>query len=98
MQNTLKPSQKIDATFADLLKPSQKEVIDEVFARQMKNGGLSLPLGMGKTRTGTILGLTFNKGMVLVVVSKTLLASWLDEIQKAFGDTLPFEVIHRSYQ
>uniref|UniRef100_A0A6C0KTJ7 Helicase n=1 Tax=viral metagenome TaxID=1070528 RepID=A0A6C0KTJ7_9ZZZZ len=93
-----KPKIVIDDANAKLLKDSQKEVIDEVFARQMKNGGLSLPLGMGKTRTGIILGLSLDKGMVLVVVSKTLLASWLDEIQKSFGDTLPFEVMHRSYQ
>lgn len=82
----------------ELLKPSQREVIDEVRARGMKSGGLSLPLGYGKTRIGMIMGMLMNKGLVLVVVSKTLLASWLDEIQKAFGDTVPFEVMHQSFQ
>lgn len=80
------------------LKASQKEVINEVFGRRMKNGGLSLPLGFGKTRIGLIMGLLMKKGPILVVVSKTLLASWLDEIDKAFGEAIPFEVMHQTFQ
>jgi SNF2 family DNA or RNA helicase len=88
--------------FLSKLNDSQREVIDEVHSRSMINGGLALPLGFGKTRIGLTLGLTYNKGKVLVVVSKTLLASWLDELKKIFGQddedkTCYYEVLHRSF-
>ena len=35
--------------------------------------------------------------LTLVVVSKTLLAGWIDEIEKAFGKDFPYEILHRSY-
>ena len=79
----------------DLLKENQKEVIEEALSRNMKGGGLSLPLGFGKTRVSVCLGLKHNKGPILVVLSLTLLASWLDEIPKAFGEDFPFEVMHK---
>lgn len=83
--------------FSDLLNNSQKEVLEEVYKRGMQSGGLSLPLGFGKTRLSLILGIKYNQGPVLVVVSKTLLASWLDEIEKTFGKTLQVEVMHRNF-
>ena len=78
------------------LKGSQREIIQEVSLKKMKSGGLSLPLGFGKTRLGIALGLHFMKGVVLIIVSKTLLASWIDEIKKAFPD-LRYEILHKSY-
>ena len=80
-----------------LLNGSQKEVLQEIAQRRMQSGGLALPLGFGKTRLGVVLGLEYNKGPVLVVASKTLIGSWLDEIDKAFGDQVPFEVMHRDF-
>ena len=80
-----------------ILNQAQKEVIDECVARRLKTGGLSLPLGFGKTRTSICLSLQLSKSPALIVVSKTLLASWLDEIQKAFGSGAKYEILHRSY-
>ena len=34
---------------------------------------------------------------ILIVVSKTLLGNWISEIQKFYGNTLPFEVLHKEY-
>ena len=77
------------------LKSNQLEVIEEALKRNMKGGGLSLPVGFGKTRTSICLGLRYNKGPILVIVSLTILTSWLDEIPKAFGKNFPFEVMHK---
>ena len=79
----------------ETLKPNQREVIEEALTRGMKGGGLSLPVGFGKTRTSICLGLKYDKGPILVVVSLTILSSWLDEIPKAFGKDFPFEVMHK---
>lgn len=81
----------------ETLKPNQKEVIAEVLDRKMKSGGLSLPLGFGKTRTSICLGLTHNAGPILVVASKTLGVTWLSEIPKAFGPDFPFEYLHSDH-
>jgi len=78
------------------LNKVQKEVISEIFERGLQNGGLSLPLGFGKTRTSIALGEKYNKGKTLVVLSKTLIAGWIDEIKKAFPE-LKYEILHRSY-
>jgi SNF2 family DNA or RNA helicase len=79
----------------ETLKANQQEVIEEALKREMKGGGLSLPVGFGKTRTSICLGLKHDKGPILVVVSLTILTSWLDEIPKAFGKDFPFEVMHK---
>ena len=78
----------------ETLKPNQIEVIDEALKRGLKGGGLSLPLGFGKTRTSICLGLKYNVGPILVVASKTLGITWLSEIPKAFGADFPFEYLH----
>jgi hypothetical protein len=78
----------------DTLKPNQLEVIEEALKRNLKGGGLSLPLGFGKTRTSICLALKYNCGPILVVASKTLGVTWLNEIPKAFGEDFPFEYLH----
>lgn len=78
------------------LNRPQEEVISEIFARRMYNGGLSLPLGFGKTRTSVVLGERFGKGRTLVVLSKTLIAGWIDELKKACP-MMKYEILHRSY-
>ena len=80
-----------------VLNDAQRDVIRECERRKMKSGGLSLPLGFGKTRTSICLGLHLSKNPMLVIVSKTLLAGWIDEIAKTFGPDFPYEIMHRSY-
>lgn len=80
-----------------VLNDAQINVIREQEKRNMKCGGLSLPLGFGKTRTSVCLGLKLSKDPILVIVSKTLLAGWVDELLKAFGPDFPYEIMHRSY-
>jgi SNF2 family DNA or RNA helicase len=79
------------------LKQNQIVAIDEAISRGLTGGGLSLPLGFGKTRTSICLGLKYNRGPILVVVSKTLLAGWLGEIGKAFGEDLKYEIMYKPY-
>jgi SNF2 family DNA or RNA helicase len=81
----------------DTLKPNQIEVIDEAIRRDLRGGGLSLPLGFGKTRTSVCLGLKYDKGPILVVASKTLGVTWMNEIPKAFGPDFPFEYLHSDH-
>ena len=81
----------------ETLKPNQKAVIEEALRRDLKGGGLALPLGFGKTRTSICLGLTYNCGPILVVASKTLGITWLSEIPKAFGEDFEFEYLHSDH-
>lgn len=97
--------------FKSKLNKSQQEVIQEIYSRGMVSGGLALPLGFGKTRVGLVLGLSYNQGKILAVVSKTLLASWIDELEKLSGkdfvdemdlyeelnNQVKFEVCHSSF-
>jgi len=76
------------------LNKYQKEVLIE--AIEKKSGGLSLPMGYGKTLISICLGLSF-KDTILVVVSKTLIENWINEIKKFFGDTLIYTVLHKDY-
>lgn len=78
----------------ETLKPNQIEVIEEALSRGLKGGGLALPLGFGKTRTSICLALRHDCGPILVVASKTLGVTWLNEIPKAFGKDFPFEYLH----
>ncbi len=78
-----------------MLKANQIEVIDEAISRGLKSGGLSLPLGFGKTRASICLGLRYDMGPILVIVSKTLMASWIQEIEKAFGNEFKYEILHK---
>lgn len=75
----------------DFQKPIIKECIDKKFV------GLSLPLGSGKTIISIILGLylsMYEKNPLLIVVSKSLISSWEDEIKKFYQKKLKYRVIH----
>jgi SNF2 family DNA or RNA helicase len=76
------------------LNKFQKSVLDECLIKG--SGGLSLPMGSGKTIIGIVLALSTNdgNGRSLVVVNKSLVESWTFEIKKFFGETLPFVVFH----
>jgi superfamily II DNA or RNA helicase len=81
------------------ITPFQKAIIDECIEKG--SGGLSLPMGTGKTRVSTIVGLLQEKnhenGKILVVVSKSLISNWKEELDKVFGDTLSYQIVHKDY-
>jgi SNF2 family DNA or RNA helicase len=78
------------------LTPFQKDIFEECLVH--KSGGLSLTMGSGKTIVSLAVSLfQANKEPVIVVVSKTLLSSWIEEIKKFYGDTLSFKVLHQDY-
>lgn len=79
------------------LNESQKQIIYECKRRKLTNCGLSLPLGYGKTRIGICLGLEMSQQPILVVVSKTLLVGWINEIENAFGKEFPYEILHKDF-
>lgn len=75
----------------------QKEIFQECIGR--KKAGLSLPLGSGKTILSILLAVYFTRDnhlKTLIVVSKTLLQSWIFEIHKFFGsNSLKYQILHR---
>ena len=88
--------------YSELLNEVQRGLISDAIQllhRQHFRGCLYyLPMGSGKTRVGLISGLNiYPDKPILVVCSKTLLGNWVDEIQKLFGTTLQYEVLHRDY-
>ena len=83
----------------NILSPFQTDILEECLKKE--SGGLSLVMGSGKTLISLILGLEQIKNSVddtiLIIVSKTLLESWVFEIKKFFKDNLKFEILHPSY-
>jgi SNF2 family DNA or RNA helicase len=79
------------------LNSFQKNIFTECIREG--SGGLSLPLGSGKTLLSLVLSLYFTRETfkpVLVVVSKSLVGSWEVEIKKFFGDLLKYEIVHQN--
>ena len=79
------------------LNKFQKNIFGDCIKKE--SAGLSLPLGSGKTLLSLLLGLYFtmyDDKPILVVVSKSLIASWIHEIKKFFGDRLKYQVIHQN--
>jgi SNF2 family DNA or RNA helicase len=68
------------------LHPFQKRIINECVEKQ--RGGLSLPMGSGKTIIALRLSLEnkIKHRPILIVVSKTLIGSWEQEITKWYPD------------
>jgi len=77
------------------ISPYQKDIVYECLARG--SGGLSLPMGTGKTIISLIVGLNQTDSRILVVVSKTLIASWVAEIHKFYRNTIQYEIYHTEY-
>jgi SNF2 family DNA or RNA helicase len=82
------------------LSEFQSEILWEAFEK--KNGGLALSMGLGKTILSLLLGLLLrangtSKNPSLIVVSKTLIPSWITEIDKFFGTSLKYAVYHKDY-
>lgn len=61
-----------------------------------KGGILSLQMGMGKTFISLALGCQ-SEGINLVICSKTVLLTWIEEIEKFYGKDLPYLVLHSDY-
>ena len=81
-----------------ILNEYQRDIYKECQSRS-SGGGLSLPMGSGKTLIAIVLSLYKlweTKKPILVVCAKSLVASWISEILKFFGDELKYEVIHKS--
>lgn len=83
----------------DRLTPYQREILDECQAKG--NGGMYLPMGTGKTLLSLLIGLIqsnrYPGSKVLVIVSKVIITTWLEEITKFFGDSLRVEVLHGEF-
>lgn len=80
------------------LSDFQKEILNECLVK--KSGGLSLTMGSGKTIISIVLALEqtkINKQPILIVVSKTLVESWVSEIKKFFNDSLKYIIFHSNY-
>ena len=80
------------------LSDFQKEILNECLVK--KSGGLSLTMGSGKTIISIVLALEqtkITKQPILIVVSKTLVESWVSEIKKFFNDSLKYIVFHSNY-
>lgn len=85
-----------------ILRPFQKKIYYE--ALEKGSGGLSLPMGSGKTLITLSLCNYYSSfpsfgyhDITLVVCSKTLISTWIGEIEKFFGNTLPYEVLHHDF-
>ena len=80
------------------LNDFQKSVFTECINKG--SGGMSIPLGSGKTLTSIVLALEQTKELnrpILIVVSKTLIESWIFEIKKFFSDNLKYIIFHTDY-
>ena len=79
-----------------MLTVFQQDILQECLEK--KSGGLSLPMGSGKTLIALKLSQELSpQEPVLVIASKTLLCTWENEIKKFFGDSLPYEILHKDY-
>lgn len=86
----------------DQLNNFQKDILLDCLV--LGSGGMSLPMGSGKTLLSLVLGLfqTYQKNPMLVICAKSLVASWEHELKKFF--TLPnqtdpiikYELLHQS--
>ena len=78
------------------LNPFQINIFNDCINKG--SGGLSLPLGSGKTLVSLALSLYFTRETlkpILVVVGKSLVGSWENEIKKFFDNSLKYEIMHQ---
>ncbi len=83
------------------LSPFQNDILWEAFDK--KNGGLALPMGSGKTLIAVVLSLLLKSNgpvehnPILVVAAKSLISSWVHEIDKFFKGSLRYVIFHTEY-
>jgi SNF2 family DNA or RNA helicase len=72
------------------------KIFDECIAKG--SGGMSLPMGTGKTLISILVGLKQTEGgpPILYIASKTLISSAISEVRKWFGNSLPYQVMQSS--
>lgn len=80
------------------LSPFQEKVLEEALKKE--SGGLSVPMGSGKTFISILLALKQRKTNepILVITSKSLISSWEYEIKKFFGDKLKYQILHQNHK
>lgn len=79
------------------LNSFQKEIFYECI--DCNTGGMSLPLGTGKTLISLCVSLyntIKDKKPILIIASKSLITNWEHEIKKFFGNELKYEIFHNS--
>jgi SNF2 family DNA or RNA helicase len=86
------------------LNTVQKSILNECILKE--NGGLSLPMGSGKTIISLVLSLMqsiilskkhkHENFPILIIASKSLISGWELEIKKFFGTDLKYEVLHQN--
>jgi SNF2 family DNA or RNA helicase len=77
-----------------MLTEFQNDIVKECLGK--KSGGLSLPMGTGKTIIALHVALEQSPELpIIVIASKTLLHSWENEIRKFYGDTFPYQILHK---
>lgn len=81
----------------NMFDENQKGIVEEALA--LNSGSLAVPMGTGKTIISLIISLKQCKydGKILVVVGKKLMSTWLEQIEKFFGDKIDYEIIHDNY-
>lgn len=83
---------------ASKLNKFQIDILKECAMK--KSGGLSLPMGSGKTLISLVLGLGITKkkgnGPILLIMAKSLIHSWEAEIFKFFSGHVKYEVVHNT--
>ena len=80
------------------LSPFQRGIYNQCVNK--RSGGLSVPMGTGKTFISLLFGTylsSLTDSLTLIVCSKSLIPNWVSEIKKFFGDTLKYEILHKSY-
>ena len=88
------------------LNTFQKDVLEECLERS--GGGISLKMGSGKSIISLIISLKQmsqqnhnqieERPLTLVVAPKTLIDSWSFEIEKFFEETVPFQIINKTFK
>ena len=85
-----------------MLTQYQKDIKHECLEKG--SGGLSLPMGSGKTIISLVLAMEYYEETgrpTLVIAAKTLIAEWIHEIGKFYGSTLvmgvDYVILHSDY-
>ncbi len=77
----------------EYLSKYQKKIYQECLEKG--NGGISLPMGSGKTLISILVALNQSPdNYILVICSKSLVHGWEHEIKKFFSESLKYEILH----
>lgn len=83
----------------EVLTDFQRDVYYECLMK--KEGCLVLPMGSGKTLISLCVALEQVKkypgSKIIIIMSKVLIFSWVEEIKKFFGNDLDYEIVHSEF-